>query len=178
MNTNRKPVSGFEGVYSVSPDGVVVNERTGRRVHGTVYSRGYIVISLSNKGSVERRFLHSIVAQAYIGERPAGFHVDHIDGDRKNNTASNLRYLSPAANARATVERGAQAVGERNGQAKLTSQQVAEILEAQSKSGRYYGRNQLAKKFGVSASQVSRVARGLAWDQCATAIRALAKEKA
>lgn len=39
-----------------------------------------------------------LVAKAFIGERPEGYHIDHIDRNRHNNRSDNLRYCSPAAN--------------------------------------------------------------------------------
>ena len=39
-------------------------------------------------------YVHSLVALAFLGEKPHRHDVDHIDKDRKNNNLTNLRYLS------------------------------------------------------------------------------------
>jgi hypothetical protein len=55
---------------------------------------GYLFITINGKGSA----IAHLVAKAFIGDRPDGYHVDHIDRNRHNNRSDNLRYCSPAAN--------------------------------------------------------------------------------
>lgn len=42
--------------------------------------------------------LAHLVAQAFIGKRPPGFVVSHKDGDKTNDHASNLEYISQSRN--------------------------------------------------------------------------------
>lgn len=42
---------------------------------------------------------HTIIALAFIGERPEGYDVDHINYDRSDNRYTNLRYLSKSENS-------------------------------------------------------------------------------
>ena len=42
--------------------------------------------------------VHVLVAQAFLGSRPEGMHVCHIDGDKTNNNLSNLKYGTPKEN--------------------------------------------------------------------------------
>jgi hypothetical protein len=44
--------------------------------------------------------VHSLIAQAFLGDRPDGFEVDHIDGKKDNNNPSNLRYVTKSQNLR------------------------------------------------------------------------------
>lgn len=156
-----KPVVGYEEHYSVSSDGEVFSHRAGRKLKPLVQPKtGYAMVWFSVDGLRERRSIHRVVAASWIGPAPDGHHVDHIDGNRLHNAVSNLRYLTPAENNRATAARGATARGERNGQSKLTDAQVAEIRRAKLSGGRYWGANQLAEKFGVTRCQVMRAASG------------------
>lgn len=43
--------------------------------------------------------VHEIVAYAFLGPRPEGLVIDHIDRDKKHNEASNLRYVTISENA-------------------------------------------------------------------------------
>lgn len=50
--------------------------------------------------------LHKVVATYFHGVPPKGYQVNHIDGDRKNNHAKNLEWVTPKQNIRNAVERG------------------------------------------------------------------------
>jgi hypothetical protein len=41
---------------------------------------------------------HHLVAKCFIGERPEGLVIDHIDRDSLNNNVSNLRYITQKEN--------------------------------------------------------------------------------
>jgi hypothetical protein len=49
--------------------------------------------------TVGRFHVHTLVARAFIGDRPAGRVVDHRDQDVDNNRPSNLRYATRSVNA-------------------------------------------------------------------------------
>lgn len=169
-----RPVVGHETRYEVCDIGVVRSLKSGNVVKGYKGAKGYVVICLCNSGAVERRFAHAIVAGSFIGPRPAGMHVDHIDGNRSNNSAANLRYVTPKGNIAATIARGAHAYGSKNGQAKLSEEQVALIRKAKETRGRYWGALDFAKQFGVTRCQIQRAARGQTFRHvaaCAAAIR-------
>lgn len=44
-------------------------------------------------------FAHIVVWKIHNGPIPKGFHIDHIDGDRKNNKLSNLRIVTTQHNS-------------------------------------------------------------------------------
>lgn len=70
--------------------------------------RGYLYVDLGRK--CRARSVHNLVADAWLTPRPAGAEPDHIDHDRTNNTAANLRWLHRLVNA----VRWADRVGGRN----------------------------------------------------------------
>jgi hypothetical protein len=52
------------------------------------------------------RYVHSLVAEAFIGPRPIGLEVRHLDGDSTNNAVDNLRYGTHAENMQDRVKHG------------------------------------------------------------------------
>src|SRR4051794_23745776 len=108
----RKPVYGFEGLYEVTNNGCVVSTKR----HGQyqevrtrvafVDKSGYHRISLWKNGRCYTRTIHGVVAEAFIGPRPAGMSVNHIDGNKANNSAGNLEFVTPAENSRHAAKMG------------------------------------------------------------------------
>ena len=43
---------------------------------------------------------HRVIYEMFFGEIPSGKFIDHIDGDRKNNSIHNLRLVDRAGNSR------------------------------------------------------------------------------
>lgn len=100
-----KPVIGFESTHEVSNLGrvrskerVVVDRKCTRIFKGTILSpgllsNGYYGIWLYKNAKGISRLIHHLVAESFIGPRPDKMDVDHIDGNKTNNKADNLRYL-------------------------------------------------------------------------------------
>lgn len=57
---------------------------------------GYLVVKLNNKTIP----IHRIAAEIVLGKCPAGLVVNHIDGDKKNNRAYNLEYVTVSENTK------------------------------------------------------------------------------
>ena len=45
-------------------------------------------------------YIHTLVAETFLGVRPEGMVIDHIDGDKSNNNLSNLRYATVEDNSK------------------------------------------------------------------------------
>lgn len=43
--------------------------------------------------------MHHLVMEAFVGGRPAGMVVNHMDGDKQNNSLANLEYITPTENS-------------------------------------------------------------------------------
>lgn len=67
---------------------------------------GYIRHTLYDNYKTLAVRVHSLVAQYFIGPRPKGMQVNHIDGNKTNNHYSNLEYVTPLRNVQHSVEMG------------------------------------------------------------------------
>lgn len=101
--------------------------------------------------------VHSLVAEAFIGPRPPGLIVCHKDGNPKNNNVDNLYYGTTKQNSADSIRHGTVASGERNGNSKLTENQV----RAMRSDGRSL--TEIASDIGVSISTVSRAIKRKTW---------------
>jgi len=58
------------------------------------YGKGYLSVNINKKNKP----IHHLVALIFIGERPEGLQIDHIDRNKLNNRADNLRYVTANEN--------------------------------------------------------------------------------
>ncbi len=86
------------GIY-VSNYGRVKKSHTGHVGFGCKLASGYRSVRCDGKSHM----VHNLVALAFLGERPRGTTVDHIDRNRENNHISNLRYATASEQALNTV---------------------------------------------------------------------------
>jgi len=105
---------GYVGLYEISDLGRVrsLRRRTssgwrGGRVRKACRAHnGYLQVSLSSGGLRVNGWIHQMVAEAFIGPRPPGMQIRHLDGDPANNQLSNIAYGTPSENAFDAVRHG------------------------------------------------------------------------
>ena len=73
--------------------------------------------------------VHSVVLEAFKGPRPPKNVSRHMDGVRQNNCIENLEWGTSAQNAEDAKRHGTFVLGEKNGYAKLKSEDVRKIRE-------------------------------------------------
>jgi hypothetical protein len=89
-----------------------------RRLKESMNSYGYPSVRITVDGVRRRYCVHILVAERFLGEKPTPQHeVCHIDGDKKNNQASNLRWGTQKDNARDRDIHGKTSRGESHSQA-------------------------------------------------------------
>ncbi len=159
------PIPGYEGRYCVSDHGNVMSmSYMGTGLPGLIsfsLSRGYRSIELQT-GPIKKRFtVHRLVMMAFVGPRPNGMHINHIDGVKTNNRRENLEYITPSENQKHSHRIGLQSnVGENHSQAVLNEAKVRSIRR-KAKAG--MSKHALAAEFGVSYSAIHYVINGKRW---------------
>lgn len=110
----RKPIKGYEGYYEVdqfgrvfSVDRVISVEDNGRKydkplagkqMKQIIHDKGYKVVSLTRDGKTKQKFVHRLVAEAFIDNPDNLPMVNHKDEDKTNNFAENLEWCTAAYN--------------------------------------------------------------------------------
>ena len=84
--------------YEVSNHGNVRNKKTGRILQLQVDLKGYLYAHIRGYNIDKKCKVHRLVALVFIDNPEKKAQVDHIDGNRKNNHVSNLRFVSNQEN--------------------------------------------------------------------------------
>ena len=165
MDEAWKPVYGHELVYEVSNLGQLRSlprpliYKDGRRgmlkggpMRGAVGGAGYLIGTFGK----EKRLVHRVVAEAFL--EPQGYRrtVNHKDGNKLNNSASNLEWHSYAENnahARATALNRQH--GEATNLSKYSDQLVAAIRRVHAKYEPTW--TELGELFGVDGYYAKQV---------------------
>ena len=174
-----QPISGFPGYYinehgtvasshlrqpvivldlsgqASEPEGLVLQIRSWVAGH----PNGYPLIALKTpEGSIKTQTVHSLVARAFLGERPPRAHIAHYDGNPLNPHVSNLRWASPSQNAYDKIRHGTHQRGEWHNFSKLSDAQVVEIRELYA-TGLHY-QHELAERYSVSPATIRNIVTG------------------
>lgn len=152
-----KPVAGFPN-YRVGDDGSVESrKRLGwKRLKPSLNHKGYERVTIGGR----MVSVHKIVLMAFRGECPDGMETCHENGNPSDNRLINLRWDTKKANCRDRALHCKTATGERNGQAKLNENSVAEIRAALVR-GEFH--RDIAKRYGVHKGTISKINLGVCW---------------
>lgn len=152
----KKQVKGFEGLYEICSDGTVISvERVKKlpdgqlckskeRVMSPAKTRGYCFVYLSRNGKMYRRYVHRLVAQAFIPNPENKPYVNHIDGDKQNNRADNLEWCTQSEN----VLHATRVLG-------LRSIKIAQYDKRGNYIKTWTNANQAAEELGISRGNIN-----------------------
>lgn len=128
--TEWKPVRGFEGLYDVSSNGEIRSVKRGAVLSVKIAGR-YQRAQLW-RGNVRTQInVHRIVALAFLGDPPDGKpEVNHIDGNRMNNSASNLEWCSRKENVSHSMRLGLQKWEKKASPPAPSREALTKLLEA------------------------------------------------
>lgn len=96
-----KDIEGYDGVYQVSDLGRVRSLKYGKEriLKGNVLPSGYIQVGLHKNGRTKMKYIHRLVANAFItNDDSSKNQVNHIDECKQNNRVNNLEYCTPQYN--------------------------------------------------------------------------------
>lgn len=172
-----KDIPEYVGLYQVSSQGTVKRlEGSVKRLHlGKVLeqpirervlktspstSKEYPAVNLCKEGICKPKYVHVLVAQAFLGERPAGMQVCHNEKGVSNPSSTNLRYDTPVGNAADRHLHGTDAKGENNPSSKYTEEQIANVKYDLISTPQHL----VAKDWGIPKSTIRSIKQGKRWN--------------
>jgi len=157
-------VPGYGGAYEVSSKGRMRTVRP-------VYLKGHV--SRSNDKALSVRVsifdadhkpltatIHSLIMAAFVGPRPKGMLIRHLDGNAENNSLNNLKYGTHRENSNDMAIHGTKLYAENHPRSKLTNEDVFRIRDMLCCGGDV---RDIACRMGVSYGVISGIRRGKSW---------------
>lgn len=98
-NLEFRKIKSLDFLYEVSEDGRFLRNVKSKKYIKIFLDKhhsdnGYYAAFVNIKNRVIRVTIHKVVAECWLGERPNGYQVDHIDRNTRNNHYTNLRYVT------------------------------------------------------------------------------------
>lgn len=113
----------IDKLYQVSSDGKVFSIRTNKHLKPQISGRGYLDVTFHCNGIKIVNRVHRIVAELFI-PNPNNYHdVNHKDGNKFNNQASNLEWCSRTQNLQHAYDTGLR-------RKKISDNDKSEMIEA------------------------------------------------
>lgn len=91
-----RDIEGYEGLYRVSNMGRVRGR--GSCIKPSKTKKGYLRVELWKGNARHSARIHRLVASAFVPNPHGKPDVNHIDGNKQNNRASNLEWVTPKEN--------------------------------------------------------------------------------
>ena len=90
-------VPDYEDLYEVSNQGEVRRKGKTKCLKPVITTYGYQQVTLSRNNIRVSRFIHRLVAIAFV-DGDTSLSVNHIDGNKQNNCFENLEWITKAEN--------------------------------------------------------------------------------
>lgn len=161
-----KDIKGFEGKYKVSSLGrvlVIDYKRTSKDqlLKQSKTRDGYYKVRLNSKGKDITARVHRLVAEAFIDNPDNKETVNHINGNKEDNTVDNLEWADRHEQLVHAYKHNLKEAqkGSNNCNASFTPEQIREIRKLYKPRSKEYSTVALAKMFGVRDTTIGDVVR-------------------
>lgn len=160
-------LKGYEDSYQISDSGRIFTKRRlignqiyyGKELIPQLTSDGYLKVTLSRNCKSKKYYLHRLVAIQFLDNLDDLPQVNHIDGNKLNNSITNLEWCTKQENQNHAIRTGLMQRGQERPSAKLTEQQVLEIYKLKG----VLKAQDIADRYKVSKNTVNCILRGSKW---------------
>ena len=160
MKETWKPVKGYENYFVSDLGRVKTKQGRYKKINYGICKYGYLDLWKDNKS---KRFrVHRLVAEQFVPNPYNKEQVNHIDGNKKNNQANNLEWVTPKENIQHAINNNLSSIkfGSRNHSAKLTESDVLYIRDVAKKTKTV---RELAEQFNVSTTNIYNIINNKKW---------------
>lgn len=151
-----KDIEGYKGHYQISNYGNVRSLKKDAFLRKCAYLKGYKIISLWKNGIGKMFRVYRLVAAAFIPNPENKPCVDHIDGDRANNHADNLRWVTVKENQNNPITKS-KWIGKK---AKPHNEKAVEQIKNGIVVNVFVSIQEAARKGNFSATSICKVCKG------------------
>jgi len=95
-----------KGLVANQPNGLSQRCVGGKTLSPKQKSSGYLEVSLSINRKRVSRYVHRLIAETFIGPIPKGYCVNHKNGEKTDNTVSNLEIVTFSQNSKHAIDNG------------------------------------------------------------------------
>ncbi len=152
----------LEGGYTIFKDGRIYSKNANRWIGTKSPDKGYKKVTLWINKKHTTRYIHRLVALAFISNPHRRLEINHKDGNKLNNQVGNLEWCTRSENQQHAHDTGLinVAKGEKSGMSKITDDQVREMRKRfKTKESNV----SIAKRYGLDNSTVGYIRRGETW---------------
>lgn len=97
-------INNIETDYDINEQGEIYSHKTKKFLKGTVYNTGYKMVRLTTKDGKKGYAVHRLVAETFIPNPDNLPVVNHIDGNKLNNSVENLEWVTQSENRMHAIE--------------------------------------------------------------------------
>lgn len=141
--------------YEITREGQVINKHTGKVLKPQPNDKGYGRVCIGKKFY----FVHRLVAELYVPNPEGKPQVNHINGDKADNRAKNLEWVTNKENRSHAVKNNLHLQGEDCPWHKLSVDDVTYIRD----NPKGLMQKELAEMFGVKPSTISGIVTRRTW---------------
>lgn len=146
--------------YYITDDGRVWSEKTKKFLSAQYDRDGYVKVQMRSTDNKSHRYsIHRLVMENFKPFKGMeNFQVNHIDGNKENNSLENLEWCTASENIHHAIENNLRA--KVNGAAKLTETQVIEIYR---RSNNGETNVALGKEYNLHPDSIGRIKSKSKW---------------
>lgn len=154
-----KYINGYEGLYEISNKGKVRNAE-GRILKARTQNKGYFYVTLHSNHKERKFTIHRLVAEVFIPKINGFNQVNHINGNKKDNSVENLEWCNQRLNYNHGMQKFLYSHNENHYFAKLTNEQVRTIPTL-FKIG--FTRTTISRILNVNVSSIEAIEKGISY---------------